>query len=141
MLTPDEQKLIIQSFEAVKPSSKTFTQIFYKELFRKAPETRALFKDDMTVQREKLFKTIAAAVSYVGNYPDLVPTVQKLGYSHKEYGARIQHYDIVGDALMKAFRDVMGLRFTNDMHAAWVKLYTELSMDMMVAQGVRRYAS
>lgn len=134
MLSLEEQKAIVTSFNLVKSNSQTFTQVFYKELFRRAPETRAMFQEDMASQREKLFKTIAAAVSYVGNYPELVPTIQKLGYSHKGYGAMPQHYGIVAEALLKAFREVLGLRFTNDMHQAWLKLYSEMAKDMMVAQ-------
>ena len=54
-MTPDQIKLVQQSFAKVAPISEQAAVLFYDRLFEIAPSVRAMFPNDMTEQRRKLF--------------------------------------------------------------------------------------
>jgi nitric oxide dioxygenase len=62
-MTPDQVKLVQESFSKVAPISETAAVIFYDRLFEVAPSVKAMFPADMTEQRKKLMVMLAAVVS------------------------------------------------------------------------------
>ena len=66
-MTPDQVKLVQQSFAKVAPISETAAVLFYDRLFEVAPKVKAMFPADMTEQRKKLMATLAAVVNGLGN--------------------------------------------------------------------------
>jgi nitric oxide dioxygenase len=61
-MTPAQQTLVQTSFAKVAPIADLAATIFYEELFDRDPKLRALFKEDMTEQRQKLMAMLATAV-------------------------------------------------------------------------------
>jgi hemoglobin-like flavoprotein len=51
----------------------------------------------------------------------VVPVLEALGRRHLTYGARVEHYDTVVEALLLAMRDVLEARFTTEVEKAWRK--------------------
>jgi Globin len=51
-MTPDQVKLVLQSFARVAPISDRAAVLFYDRLFEVAPSVKALFPADMTEQRK-----------------------------------------------------------------------------------------
>jgi hypothetical protein len=47
-MTPDQVKLVQESFSRVAPISETAAVIFYDRLFEVAPSVKAMFPADMT---------------------------------------------------------------------------------------------
>ncbi len=66
-MTPDQVKLVQQSFAKVAPVSETAAVLFYDRLFEIAPTVRAMFPADMTEQRKKLMAMLAAVVNGLAN--------------------------------------------------------------------------
>ena len=66
-MTPDQVKLVQQSFAKVAPISETAAVLFYDRLFEIAPTVRAMFPADMTEQRKKLMAMLAAVVNGLAN--------------------------------------------------------------------------
>jgi Globin len=66
-MTPDQVKLVQQSFAKVALISETAAVIFYDRLFEIAPSVKAMFPADMTEQRKKLMATLAVVVNGLGN--------------------------------------------------------------------------
>src|SRR5260221_1885588 len=66
-MTPDQIRLVQQSFSKVTPISDKAAVIFYDRLFEVAPAVKAMFPADMTEQRKKLMSTLAVVVSGVSN--------------------------------------------------------------------------
>ena len=62
-MTPDQVKLVQDSFAKVAPISAKAAELFYGRLFEIAPQVRAMFPDDMTEQRKKLMATLAIVVN------------------------------------------------------------------------------
>ena len=72
-MTPDQIKLVQQSFARVAPISDQAAIIFYDRLFEVAPAVKAMFPADMTEQRKKLMSTLAYVVSGLSNLESVLP--------------------------------------------------------------------
>lgn len=57
MLSARQIDLVQDSFAAVVPITDAAAAEFYRRLFELAPDTRALFRNDMAEQGRKLFLT------------------------------------------------------------------------------------
>jgi hemoglobin-like flavoprotein len=126
-MTPDQVKLVQQSFAKVVPISEQAAVIFYDRLFAVAPHVKAMFPDDMTEQRNKLMATLAVVVNGLSDLDSVLPAVSALAKRHVAYGAKPGHYPIVGGALLWTLEQGLGEAWTPDVVAAWTAAYGTLS--------------
>ena len=77
-MTPDQVKLVQQSFAKVAPISEQAAVIFYDRLFEVAPAVKAMFPADMTEQRKKLMATLAVVVNSLSNLESVLPAASAL---------------------------------------------------------------
>jgi hemoglobin-like flavoprotein len=126
-MTPDQVKLVQDSFAKVAPISETAAVLFYDRLFEIAPQVRAMFPADMTEQRRKLMMMLAAVVNGLGNLTSILPAASALATRHVSYGAKPEHYPVVGAALLWTLEKGLGDGWTPDIAAAWTTAYGTLS--------------
>ena len=126
-MTPDQIKLVQQSFAKVAPISETAAVLFYDRLFEIAPPVKAMFPADMTEQRRKLMVMLAAVVKGLGNLESVLPAASALAKRHVSYGAKAEHYPVVGAALLWTLEQGLGDGWTPDVAAAWTTAYGTLS--------------
>ena len=126
-MTPDEVKLVQQSFSKVAPIADQAAILFYDRLFEVAPQVRSMFPDDMTEQRKKLMMMLAAVVGGLGDLPSILPAASALAKRHVAYGAKAEHYPVVGSALLWTLEKGLGEAWTPDVAAAWTTAYGTLS--------------
>jgi nitric oxide dioxygenase len=130
-MTPDEIDLVQESFEKVRPISLQAAGMFYGRLFEIAPETKTLFRGDMTEQGRKLMATLAVVIGALQSLPAILPAVSTLAKKHVEYGVKPAHYDAVGAALLWTLERGLGADWTRETAAAWTSAYTMLSEFMI----------
>ena len=126
-MTPDEVKLVQQSFSKVAPIADQAAILFYDRLFEVAPQVRSMFPDDMAEQRKKLMMMLAAVVGGLGDLPSILPAASALAKRHVAYGAKAEHYPVVGSALLWTLEKGLGEAWTPDVAAAWTTAYGTLS--------------
>jgi hemoglobin-like flavoprotein len=126
-VTPEQIKLVQESFSKVAPISEQAAVIFYDRLFEVAPTVRTMFPNDMTEQRKKLMTTLAVVVNGLSNLEVVLPAASALAKRHVSYGARPEHYPVVGGALLWALEKGLGEAWTTDVAAAWTAAYGTLS--------------
>jgi hemoglobin-like flavoprotein len=126
-MTPDQVKLVQDSFAKVAPISEAAAVLFYDRLFEIAPQVRAMFPDDMTEQRRKLMAMLAAVVNGLGNLESILPAASALAKRHVDYGAKAEHYPVVGAALLWTLEKGLGDGWTPDLADAWSTAYGTLS--------------
>ena len=126
-MTPDHVKLVQESFAKVAPISETAAVLFYDRLFEIAPKVKAMFPTDMTEQRRKLMATLAVVVNGLGNLESVLPAASALAKRHVSYGARAEHYPVVGSALLWTLEKGLGDGWTPDVAEAWTAAYGTLS--------------
>ena len=126
-MTPEQVKLVQQSFAKVAPISEQAAVLFYGRLFEVAPGVRAMFPDDMTEQRKKLMATLAVVVGGLTNLEAVLPAASALAKRHVNYGAKAEHYPVVGGALLWTLEKGLGDAWTPEVAAAWTAAYGTLS--------------
>jgi hemoglobin-like flavoprotein len=126
-MTPDQVKLVQQSFAKVAPISEQAAVIFYDRLFEVAPAVQAMFPADLTEQRKKLMAMLAVVVNGLGNLESILPAASALAMRHVSYGAKAEHYPVVGGALLWTLEKGLGEAWTPDVAAAWTAAYGTLS--------------
>ena len=130
-MTPEQIKLVQQSFARVAPISEAAAVLFYRRLFEIAPTVKSMFPADMTEQRRKLMAMLAAVVSGLGNLPSILPAASALARRHVSYGARAEHYPVVGAALLWTLQKGLGENWTPEVADAWSAAYETLSRYMI----------
>jgi len=126
-MTPDQVKLVQQSFAKVAPISETAAVLFYDRLFEIAPTVRAMFPADMTEQRKKLMAMLAAVVNGLANLDSILPAASALAKRHVAYGAKAEHYPVVGSALLWTLEKGLGEAWTPELADAWTAAYGTLA--------------
>jgi hemoglobin-like flavoprotein len=126
-MTPDQVQLVQQSFAKVAPISETAAVLFYDRLFEIAPQVKAMFPSDMTLQRKKLMATLAVVVGGLGNLEAILPAASALARRHVSYGAKAEHYPVVGAALLWTLEKGLGDAWTPAVADAWSAAYGTLA--------------
>ena len=96
------------SFESLRPAADDFAAAFYRRLFLKKPELKAMFQSPMDIQRRKLIASLETIVQFLADPASQRAYLRELGRRHAGYGARPEHYDLVVDTLMEAMDEVTG---------------------------------
>jgi nitric oxide dioxygenase len=130
-MTPEQVRLVQQSFGQVVPIADKAAEIFYGRLFEIAPAVKPLFHSDMADQRRKLVAALAAVVSGLSNLPSILPAASALAKRHVGYGAQPEHYSAVGEALLWTLAGGLGPQWTPEVATAWTSAYAILSSFMM----------
>jgi predicted signal transduction protein with EAL and GGDEF domain/hemoglobin-like flavoprotein len=129
-LTARDIMLVRTSFSRVVPIQDAVASLFYDRLFDIAPELGRLFPDDMSGQKRKLMALLATCVGQLHDFSTLAPVIKALGARHVVYGAKIEHYAIVAEALLWALKQGLGDTFTPEIRFAWTKVYQILAATM-----------
>lgn len=123
-MTPEQKKLVQDSFAKIAPITDQAAALFYGRLFELDPALKALFRNDMTEQGRKLMATLGVAVASLDDLEGLIPVLRNLGRGHVAYGVQDAHYDTVGEALLWTLEQGLGEGFTPEVKDAWVEVYT-----------------
>jgi hemoglobin-like flavoprotein len=126
-MTPTQVSLVQESFAKVAPISEAAAVIFYDRLFEVAPSVKAMFPADMTEQRKKLMMMLAAVVGGLGNLESILPAASALAKRHVGYGAKPEHYPVVGGALLYTLEKGLREVWTPELAGAWTAAYGTLS--------------
>jgi hemoglobin-like flavoprotein len=130
-MTPQQIKLVQDSFAKVALISEQAAALFYGRLFEIAPEVKPLFGGDMKEQGRKLMATLAVVVDGLADLDAILPAASALAKRHVGYGVKPGHYAPVGEALLWTLERGLGAGWTRELAAAWTAAYTTLSQFMI----------
>jgi nitric oxide dioxygenase len=133
-MTDKQIQLVRQSWECVQPVASQAGLNFYKNLFEVAPGIRHLFKTDITEQAGKLVIMLGYVVAKLDRLELILADVEKLGQRHSNYGAKPEHYDLVGGCLIQTLSEGLGDKWTTEIEEAWVLAFTTVKKAMITAQ-------
>jgi hemoglobin-like flavoprotein len=132
-MTPEQVKLVQDSFARIEPIGGTVASFFYDRLFRIAPDVRPLFPEHLSQNKKKrLIQTLAMAVSNLHQVEKIIPAVQDLGRRHAGYRVASERYEPVGAALLWALEQSLESAFTPQVRDAWTATYSTIA-DVMKA--------
>jgi hemoglobin-like flavoprotein len=126
-MNPAQITLVQDSFAKVALISEQAAVLFYDRLFEVAPAVKTMFPADLTEQRKKLMGTLAVVVNGLSNLESILPAASALAKRHVSYGAKPEHYPVVGGALLWTLEKGLGKAWTPEVAAAWTAAYGTLS--------------
>jgi methyl-accepting chemotaxis protein len=108
------------SFDLVAPHGDELVDTFYARLFATAPAVKPLFAGaDLDEQKQKLLATLVLLRKSLRDLGAIVPKLRELGRKHVAYGARPEHYTVVGEVLIASMADVAGDAWKPEHQRAW----------------------
>jgi methyl-accepting chemotaxis protein len=108
------------SFDLVAPQGDELVAIFYARRFESAPSVQSLFAGaEMARQRAMLLSALVLLRKSLRDLESVVPTLQRLGARHVAYGARPEHYPVVGEVLIGAMASIAGAAWEPRFADAW----------------------
>ncbi len=140
-MTPPQIALIRRSFDLLAPQAQQTADLFYAQLFQRAPELRPLFRGDLHSQGRRLMEMIGAAVGLLDHPQSLLPVLAQLGARHAGYGVQPADYRLVGEALMATLGERLDRAFDEATREAWAAMYALVSTTMIAAAGAERRAA
>ena len=129
-MTPEQAKLVTDSFRKLLPMASVTADLFYYRLFETTPEVRSLFPHDLMAQKKIFITMLSAMVTNLNEFEKIAPVVEDLGMRHADYGVVAKHYEPFGAALLWALGECLGGDFTPPVRTAWTKAYRTLAGTM-----------
>ena len=119
------------SFDLVAPRGDELMDEFYARLFDAAPAVRPLFPADLHSQKTMLLAALVLLRKSLRNLDAIVPTLRRLGACHVAYGARPEHYPVVGATLIASLAAVAGDDWKPEYESAWAGAFEIVAATML----------
>ena len=133
-----DKLLLRESFASVAPHGERLMDVFYQELFDRYPGVKPLFtKTDMKAQKKKLLQALSFVIKNLDQPEEMGAVLRELGRKHAGFGAKIEHYPAVGEALIFALRKTSGGQWRKEMEPAWLDAYLAVASLMKEGGGSR----
>ena len=112
------------SFDLVAPRGDELMDEFYARLFTVAPAVKPLFAGiDLKKQKAMLLGTLVLLRKSLRDLDAIVPKLRELGARHVAYGARPEHYPVVGEVLIGSMARIAGDAWSDEYEAAWADAF------------------
>ncbi len=135
-VSEDDLEIMRSCMQMAVKEAPLVSEYFHDELFRLAPETRQLYRMNLVIQGRLLIDRMSMIVTQMHDIEALRPFVEDLAIRHVGYGVRPEHYPLVRQALVAAFRRLLGTQFTSEAETAWTEAYDSVASIMVdVAYG------
>src|SRR5438045_2822569 len=120
------------SFDLIAPRGDELMDIFYSRLFAAAPSVEPLFAHvDLRRQKGMLLAALVLLRKSLRDLDVIVPKLRELGARHVAYGARPEHYPVVGAVLITAMAVVAGDEWKPEHEAAWSGAFEVVAATML----------
>lgn len=126
-MTPTQVEIVENSFKLIATDAHRASQIFYDELFYRAPYLRQLFPEDMARHKGKFVQMLAMIIKGLDQVSTISEEVVNLGRRHVSYDVQPEHYTVVGEALLAMLERLLGPRLTPEIRDAWAAAYDMLA--------------
>jgi hemoglobin-like flavoprotein len=140
-MTPEQAKLVADSFSKLESRLPELGAAVYDTLFYIAPDTRAMFKGDMASQHRKLVNVLVEfvklrrrsqhflpATAHGGEA--VVPGIDRLRSGHKAAGVQREHYAFMRKAILDSLAAMLGDQFEERTAEAWGAAFDTLAETM-----------
>jgi hemoglobin-like flavoprotein len=112
------------SFDLVAPRGDELMDVFYARLFAAAPAVKPLFAGtDLKKQKTMLLGTLVLLRKSLRDLDAIVPKLRELGARHVAYGARPEHYPVVGGVLIASMEEIAGAAWRPEYGRAWCEAF------------------
>ncbi len=132
-LAPSDVARLRESCAALARDPARAAACFHRHLFALAPAARPLFGDGLATHGERLIAALGFVTDNADDWRRVAPVVEALAVRHLRYGARSEHYPVVGEALLCTVAEIDPDGRRPETLAAWRAAYAVLSAHMIAA--------
>ncbi|WP_142846788.1 NO-inducible flavohemoprotein [Telmatospirillum sp. J64-1] len=137
MLSPHHRTIVKSTAPVLAEHGLAITRHFYQRLFRKHPELKNIFNQAHQVVGDQPRALADAVHAYAANIDQphvLSAAIRRITHKHASLNIQPAQYDIVGENLLAAIREVLGDAVTDEVIAAWTAAYDQLAAILMAAE-------
>src|SRR5450830_1192287 len=131
MLSPEHRAIVTATVPLLETGGEALTTHFYRTLFRDYPQVLPFFNQANQhggAQQRALANGILAYAKNIERLDKLGPMVATIINKHVSLQIEPEHYPLVGAALLKAIREVLGAELATDaVIEAWAAAYGQLA--------------
>jgi nitric oxide dioxygenase len=121
------------TFDLVAPRGDELVDVFYARLFAAAPSVKPLFANtDLARQKAILLSTLVLLRKSLRDLDAIVPKLRALGARHLAYGAKAEHYVVVGQVLIASLAQIAGDAWRPEHGIAWAAALAVVA-DVMIS--------
>jgi nitric oxide dioxygenase len=131
-MTPEQVSLVQDSMQRLKPRMAQTADGFYRLLFERHPEVRAMFPADLSRQRVKFATELETIVRAIPDFTAFLHQARHLGARHVGYGVRVGHYGLVRAVLLEVIGGELGQAWTPEVAQAWAAAYDVITEAMLM---------
>ncbi len=130
----DTQKTQIRDgFAHLRESLLPASLAFYEAFFRRRPDLRPMFRDDLAGQGMRFMATLGLVVDALDTPEELAERLTELGRGHAALGVKAEHFAPMGEALIDTLQAQLGAGFTAEAEAAWRAAYAEVARQLVAS--------
>ena len=120
------------SFDLVAPRGDELMDVFYARLFAAAPAVKPLFAGaDLKKQKTMLLGMLVLLRKSLRDLEAIVPKLRELGARHVAYGARPEHYPVVGVVLIASMAEIADEAWRPEYERAWSEAFAVVAGAMV----------
>lgn len=130
MLNEKERDIIKETVPVLQQKGEEITSYFYNRMFTRHPELKNMFNQTNQkkgLQSTALAQSVLAAATNIDDLTRIMPVVKEIAYKHCALQVPEAGYDIVGENLLAAIQNVLGLPEDDVIIATWAKAYGEIA--------------
>lgn len=130
MLSEREKEVVKETVPVLQDKGTEITSKFYGRMLNQHPELRNMFNQTNQktgLQSTALAQSVLAAAVNIDNLGDILPVVKGIAYKHCGLQVPPAGYDIVGENLIEAIKQVVGLDDDHEIIKTWKKAYQEIA--------------
>ncbi|MBV7534550.1 NO-inducible flavohemoprotein [Duganella sp. sic0402] len=131
MLSTEHKAIITATVPLLEQGGEALTRHFYKSMFRDSPHVTPLFNQANQhegTQQRALANAVLMYAKNIEKLENLGPLVNTIINKHVSLQIQPEHYPVVGAALLKAIREVLGEEIATDaVIDAWGAAYGQLA--------------
>ena len=128
---PQKLELVQETVDVLREDPERKSLYFYEALFRRAPNYRSMFRDDVTGQGMKFMSTLTVIVDNLDDPAALEEKYGELGFGHAALGVTPAHFETMREAFIETLRHYLGKRFTSEVETAWRDAYDLIARQIM----------
>ena len=125
-MTPAQIDRVRRSFGQVVLNLDQVSDAFCEHLTRLDSGRSVVFGGDPMLQRIKVGAALAGLVASIGQLDRIRAPLADLGRERAGQGVDVDHYVMVGEALVAALQEVLGEEFDGTTHRAWLLAYGQV---------------
>ncbi|MFW8634261.1 globin domain-containing protein [Cribrihabitans pelagius] len=130
-LSGHDLKLLQDSYARLHAEMDLHSLYFYEALFRRAPELRGMFREDLEAQGMKFMSTLGRILAEMDTPQMLSAKLAELGKMHATIGVTRAQFAPMEDALIDTMQHVLGDEMNAELERAWRTGFQEVSAGMI----------